>query len=270
VGAFAVSDDDARLVYSTDDTGFRQYKLFVKELKTGAVQGPLAERVTSATWAADNRTVLYVTEHPVTKRPDTLWRLEIGGVPAKVYEEKDELFAIGVGRTKDKKFVVLGSRSTDTWDRWILPAATPGGELRRLLPREKGHKYDVEHRDGTLFIRTNKGAKNFRLVTAPIADPSSASWKPFVEHRPDVLLDDVEVFRDFLVVQEKQAGLNHLRAHSFADGGWKEVAFPEPVYTAYASGTPEFGSKLLRYGYQSLVTPSSVYDYDMAAGTSTS
>jgi oligopeptidase B len=269
VGAFAVSDDDRRLLYSTDDTGFRQYKLFVKDLKTGAVLGPLAERVTSVTWAADNRTVFYVTEHPVTKRPDTLWRLEAGGAPVKVYEEKDELFSIGVGRTKDKKFVVLGSRSTDTWDRWLLEAATPGGELRRLLPREKGHKYDVEHRDGTLFIRTNRGAKNFRLVTAPLADPSPASWKPFVEHRPDVLLEDFEVFRDYVVVQEKQAGLNHLRVRSFADGGWKEIAFPEPVYTAYASGTPEFSSKLLRYGYQSLVTPSSVYDYDMAAGTST-
>jgi oligopeptidase B len=268
VGAFEVSDDDVRLLYSTDDTGFRQYKLFVKELTTGAVRGPLAERVTSVAWAADSRTVFYVTEHPVTKRPDTLWRLEPGGEPAKVYEEKDELFTIGVGRTKDKKFVVLASRSTDTWDRWLLPAATPTGLLRPVLPREKGHKYDVEHRDGTLFIRTNKDAKNFRLVTAPLADPSPAAWTPFVEHRSDVLLEDVEVFRDFLVLQEKQAGLNHLRVHRFADSRWKEVAFPEPVYSAFASGTPEFGSKLLRYDYQSLVTPSSVYDYDMAAGTS--
>jgi oligopeptidase B len=268
VGEFEVSDDDGHLLYSTDDTGFRQYRLFVKELKSGAVRGPLAERVTSATWAADNRTLFYVTEDPVTKRPDTLWRLEPGGQPVKVYEETDELFSIGVGRTKDKKFVVLGSRSTDTWDRWLLPAATPIGEFRRVLPREKGHKYDVEHRDGTLFIRTNKDAKNFRLVTAPLADPSPASWKPFVEHHPDVLLEDVEVFRDFVVLQEKRAGLNHLRVHGFADGRWKEVAFPEPVYAAFASGTPEFASKLLRYDYQSLVTPSSVYDYDMAAGTS--
>ena len=268
VGAFAVSDDDSLLLYSTDETGFRQYKLFVKDLKTGAVQGPLAERVTSVTWAADNRTVFYATEHPVTKRPDTLWRLALGGQPVKVHEETDEQFSIGVGRTKDKKFVVLGSGSTDTWDRWLLPAATPGGELRPVLPREKGHKYDVEHRDGTLFIRTNKDAKNFRLVTAPLADPSPARWKPFVEHRPDVLLEDVEVFKDFVVLQEKQAGLNRLRVHGFSDGRWREVAFPEPVYTAFASGTPEFDSKALRYSYQSLTTPPSVYDYDMAAGTS--
>ena len=114
---------------------------------------------------------------------------------------------------------MLGSRSTDTWDRWLLPAATPERRVPAVvLPREKGHKYDVEHRDGTLFIRTNKDAKNFRLVTAPLADPSPARWKPFVEHRADVLLEDFEVFKDFVVVQEKQAGLNRLRVHAFADG----------------------------------------------------
>ncbi len=269
VAAFEVSDDDARLLYSSDETGFRQYRLFVKDLKTGAVQGPLAERVRSATWAADSRTLFYVTEHPTTKRSDTLWRLELGGQPVKVYEEGDELFSIGVGRTKDKKFVVLGCGATDTWEQRLLPASSPGGELRPVLPREKGHKYDVEHREGTLFIRTNKDAKNFRLVTAPLADPSPARWKAFVEHRPDVLLDGVEVFEDFVVLQEKQAGLNRLRVHGFSDGRWKEVSFPEPVYTAFASGTPEFDSKRLRYTYQSLTTPPSVYDYDMAAGTST-
>jgi len=150
----------------------------------------------------------------------------------------------------------------------MLEAARPEGAFRLLLPREKGHKYDVEHRDGTLFIRTNKDAKNFRLVTAPLADPSPARWRPFVEHHPEVLLQDIEVFKDFVVLQEKRAGLNRLRIHGFASGGWKEVAFPEPVYSAFAAGTPEFESKLLRYNYQSLTTPSSVYDYDMESGES--
>ena len=268
VGEFEVSDDDHQLLYSTDTTGFRQYSLFVKELETGGVRGPLAERVTSAAWAADNRTVFYVTEHPVTKRSDTLWRIAAGGQPEKVHEEKDELFSIFVFRTKDKKFLVLGSRSTDTWDRRLLSTATPAGAFRLVLPREKGHKYDVEHRDGTLFIRTNKDAKNFRIVTAPLDDPQPARWKPFVDHRAEVLLQDLEVFKDFLVVQEKQAGLNHLRVHSFASGAWNEVAFPEPVYAAFATGTPEFESTRFRYDYQSLVTPSSVYDYDMQAGAS--
>lgn len=268
IGEFEVSDDDRELLYSTDSTGFRQYTLYAKRLDGGAVRGPLAERVTSAAWAADNRTVFFVTEHPTTKRSDTLWRLDPDAAPVKVYEETDELFSIGVSRTKDKRFVVLGSRSTDTWDRWLLDAASPRGELRRVLPREKGHKYDVEHRDGTLLIRTNKDAKNFRLVRAPLDDPGPARWQPLVEHRADVLLEHIEVFRDFLVVQEKQAGLNRLRVHAFATGAWREVSFPEPVYAAFAVGTPEFGSTRLRYAYQSLVTPSSVYDYDMASGGS--
>ncbi len=184
IGEFEVSDDAERLLYSIDDTGFRQYQLFVKDLKTGAVQGPLAERVTSAAWSKDDATVFYVTEHPVTKRSDTLWRLALGGQPEKVYEETDELFSLGVGRTKDRTFVVLGARSTDTWDNWLIPAATPATALRRVLPREKGHKYDVEHRDGVLFIRTNKDAKNFRLVTAPLSDPSPASWRPLLDAPP--------------------------------------------------------------------------------------
>ena len=268
IAEFEVSDDARRLLYSTDATGFRQYSLYVKDLATGAVQGPLAERVTSASWAADNATVFYVTEHPLTKRSDTLWRLKLGGSPEKLREETDELFSIGVGRSKDKKFVMLASRSTDTWDRWMLPADRPNGTFKVVLPREKGHKYDVEHRDGTLYIRTNKGAKNFRLVEAPLADPSPASWKTVVEGRSDVLLDEMEVFRDYLVVQEKRAALNRLRVRSFADGSWKEVTFPEAVYSAFATGTPEFDSTQLRYSYQSLTTPSSVYDYDMAHGES--
>ncbi len=268
IGEFEVSDDDRQLLYSTDATGFRQYTLFVKDLTTGSVRGPLAERVTSAAWAADNRTLFYVTEHPVTKRSDTLWRLAPGAQPVKIHEEQDELFSTFVFRTKDKKFLVLGSRSTDTWDRRLLSTATPEGAFRLVLPREKGHKYDVEHRDGTLFIRTNKDAKNFRLVTAPLDDPQPPRWKPFVDHRADVLLQDFEVFKDFVVVQEKQAGLNQLRVHDFQSGGWKAVAFPEPVYAAFAAGTPEFDSRSFRYSYQSLVTPSSVYDYDMQTSES--
>ena len=269
VGAFEVSDDGAKLLYSTDETGFRQFRLFVKDLGTGAVEGPLAERVTSVAWAADGRTVFYVTEDPVTKRSDTLWRLELGGRAAKVHEETDPLFRLEVGRTKDRAFVVLGAGSTDTWDTLLLPATEPAGAFRRLLPREKGHKYEVQHRRGCLYIRTNQGAKNFRLVAAPLDDPAPARWRPLLDEQPGVLLERVEVFEGHLVVQEKQAGLNRLRVRSFADEAWKDVTFPEPVYAAYAMATPEFASTQLRYGYQSLVTPSSVYDLDMSSGRST-
>ena len=270
IDAFDVSDNDTQLLYSTDDTGFRQYKLFVKDLKTGAVRGPLAERVTSVAWAADNRTVFYVTEDAVTKRSDTLWRLRLrdGAKAAKIHEEKDELFGIEIGRTKDKKFLVLSSQSTDTWDQQMLSASKPNGTFRSVLPREKGHKYEVEHRNGTLYLRTNKDAKNFRLVTASVNDASPARWKSLVEHRRDVLLEGFDLFRDFIVIQEKKAGLNRLRVHQFADGQWRDVTFPETVYQASIAGTPEFTSKTVRYRYESLLTPPSVYDYDVATAQS--
>jgi len=268
IQAFSASDDDSRLLYTTDETGFRQYKLFVKDLASGAIQGPLAERVTSATWAADSQTLFYVTEDPTTKRSDTLWRVKLGAPAEKVYEEKDELFETSIGRTKDRRFLVSGSDSTDTWEQRILAADKPQGTFRVVLPRAKGHKYEIEHRDGQLYIRTNKDAKNFRLVSAPLDNPSPAHWTTIVPHRTDLLLDGVEVFRDFLVVQEKQAGLNRLRIRRFGSDRWSGVTFPEPVYAAFATGTPEFTSRLLRYNYQSLTTPSSIYDHDMETGQS--
>lgn len=268
VGDFTVSDNDQRLLFSTDETGYRQYRLFLKDLTSGRIEGPLAERVTSLTWAADSETFLYVTEDPVTKRHDTLWRMKLGGKPERVLEEKDPLYNIGVGRTRDRKYIELGSHSTDTWEVRILEADRPWNAFRVLLPREKGHKYDIDHRDGLIYIRTNRGAKNFRMVTAPAADPSVKNWKPFIDHRSDVLLQGIDLFKDHAVVREKSAGLDRLRVLDFATGAWRDIAFPESVYTANGAGTPEYDSKLFRYSYQSMVTPASIYDFDMAQGRS--
>jgi oligopeptidase B len=269
IGDMAVSDHDASLAYTTDDTGFRQYKLFLKDLRTGKVEGPLAERVDSVVWAADNSTLFYVTEDSVTKRSDTLWRLRLGGKPEKIQEEKDALFNLGIGRTKDRKFLVLGSYATDTWETRILESGRPSGAFRPVLGRQKGHKYSVDHRDGLLYIRTNKDAKDFRMVTAPVDDPAPANWKPFLEARKGVLLNGVELFKDFAVASEKIDGLVHLRALRFGTGQWREIPFPEPVYSAGGAGTPEFDTTQFRYGYQSMVTPSSVYDFDLEKGQST-
>ena len=187
----------------------------------------------------------------------------------KLHEEKDELFSIFVFRTKDKKFLVLGSRSTDTWDRWLLSTADARGRASGSCCRARRATSTTSStgtaRSSSAPTRTPRTSAS---STAPLDDPQPARWKPFVDHRADVLLQDFEVFKDFVVVQEKQAALNHLRVHAFATGAWKEVAFPEPVYAAFAAGTPEFDSKRFRYSYQSLVTPSSVYDYDMQTGES--
>jgi oligopeptidase B len=267
VGDFQVSDDARALAFTTDEAGFRQYRLFVKDLGTGAVRGPLAERVTAVAWAADSATLLYVTEDAVTKRADTLWRLPRGGAPVKVFEEKDELYRLEVGRTRDHRYLVLMSGSTDTWESRLLRADRPTGTFRVVLAREKGHKYDVDHRDGRLFIRTNKGAKNFRVVTAPVDDPSPARWRPFVDHQPDVLVQDLELFKGFAVVSEKRAALVRFRVHDFKKGTWRELAFPEPVYAAGGGATPEYDTALFRFSYQSPVTPPTIYDEDLAAGT---
>ena len=267
VGAFLVSDDARSLAFTTDEVGFRQYRLFVKDLATGAVRGPLAERVTSVAWAADSSTLLYVTEDAVTKRSDTLWRLPRGGGAVKVFEEKDALFELELGRTRDHRYLALQSTSTDTWETRLLRADRPTGEFRVVLPRRKGHKYDVDHRDGRLYLRTNQGAKNFRVVTAPVDDPSPANWKPFVDHQPDVLVEGLELFKGYAVVQLKQAALTRFRVHDFKKGTWRDLTFPEPVYFATAGATPEYDTVEFRFVYQSLVTPPTIYDEDLAAAT---
>jgi len=263
IGEALISDDDNLVAYATDTTGFRQYILHVKDLRTGEILPDTAERITTGEWAADNKTLFFTTEDKVTKRPDHFWRLTLGGKPELLYQEKDELYGIGVGRTKDKKYVVLGIQSTDTWEMRYLDAATPSGDFKVVLPREKGHKYDMVHRDGLFYIRTNKEAKNFRVVTAPVSDPRPVNWKEFVPHKPDVLLEDLEVFKDYAVAHEKSEGLNRFRVLSFKTGTWHEVSFPEAVYSAFGGGTPEFDTRMFRISYQSMITPSSVYDYDL-------
>ncbi|HEX9011267.1 MAG TPA: S9 family peptidase [Holophagaceae bacterium] len=271
LGGMAVSDDDRTLLYSTDSTGFRQYRLFTKDLATGEVSAPLAERVTSFAWASDSRHVFFVTEDEVTKRSDRLWRLDLrgGGKPEPVFSEQDELYRIGIGRTKDRKFLLMESQSTDTWETRYLDASRPGGTFTVLLPREKGHKYDVEHREGSFYIRTNRDAKNFKVVTAPVATPDPKHWKTFIPPRAGTLIEGIEPFRDFVVVAEKREGLAHFRIFDVKADAWKEVAFPERVYAAFPGGTPEYTSGSFRFAYQSMVTPQSVYDCDMASGKQT-
>jgi oligopeptidase B len=270
VGAFALSDDQNLLAYTVDFTGFRQYTLQVKDLRTGATLPDATERVTSVEWAADNKTLFLTTEDAVTKRSDKLWRHALGAAAFEpVYDEKDELYDINLGKTRDKQYLVLNIESKDTAEARYLRAAQPAGAFAVFLPREKKHRYYVDHREGTFYIKTNKHGKNFEIVTAPESDPSPKNWKTFVAHRDDVLVQDIDLFRDFAVVLEKSEGLNRLRVYQFASGRWNSIAFPEPVYSAFPGGTPDFDSKTYRYNYQSFITPSSVYDYDVAGGQST-
>jgi oligopeptidase B len=263
LGAFAVSDDANLLAYTTDTTGFRQYELHIKDLRTGAVLPDSAERVTSVEWCADNRTLFYVTEDPLTKRPNMLWRHALADETEPVYQERDRLYTIHLYRSKDRKMIFLESRSTDSWETRYLLSEQPETEFKVVLPRKKGHKYAVEHRDGLFYLRSNEGAKNFRLVTATVKDPDRGNWKELIPQRADVLLDHIELFQDFAVASEKSAALEHFRIYDFRSSRWHEMTFPESVYAAFLSPTPEYTAHKFRFAYQSMVTPRSVYDYDM-------
>jgi oligopeptidase B len=264
VGAFAPSDDGDLLAFTTDNTGYRQYTLQIKNLKTGELYPERIERVDNVAWATDNKTMFYVTEDAVTKRSDKFFRHLLGTDKTDlIYEEKDELFDIGTGRTRDKAVIILqASSKTSSEVRW-LPASDPQAELKVVSAREPDHEYDVDHRGDLFYIRTNKGAKNFRVVTAPAADPAEKNWKEFVAHRPAVKVEDVSLFADHAVLSEWENGLEQIEIVDFKTNKRHRVDFPEPVYAAGISNNREFKTSVLRYNYQSMVTPSSVFDYDM-------
>lgn len=264
IGAYAVSDDGNYLAYSTDTTGYRQYKLQIKDLRTGAMLPESIERVGSVMWATDNKTIFYSTEDQVTKRSDKFFRHVIGTDKSDlVFEDKDELFDVYGGRTRDKKMILIASGSKTSTEYLYIPADKPNDAPKVILPREADHEYSVDHRDGLFYIRSNQGAKNFRLVTAPVANPGKANWKEIIVHRPAVKIDDIDLFADHLVVSELEGGLQHIRITNFKTNKSHRLTFPEPVYTAFVSTNREYNTPILRFGYQSLVTPNSVFDYEM-------
>ena len=269
VGAMAVSPDATLMLYTTDTTGYRQYQLQVKDLKTGKLLADSVPRVTSVAWAADNKTVFFVQEDATTKRADRLFRLTLGSAPVEIYHEPVEQFNLEVGNSRDRKFVELGIEATDTSETRLLAASDPMGSFRSVLGREKGHRYSVEHRNGALFIRTNKDAKNFRVVKAPLATPDQKHWKEVVRADAKVLVNNVEVFEHFMVVSEKTDALARMRIYDFKKKSWKTVKFDDPVYLARGAGTPEFTSASYRLSYQSPVTPPTTLDVDMASAKQT-
>jgi oligopeptidase B len=270
VGSFAPSDDGTLLAYSTDNTGYRQYTLQIKNLTTGELLPEKIERVDDLAWATDNKTLFYVTEDAVTKRNDKMFRHVLGTDKYELlYDEKDELFDVGVQRTRDKAVIMLGAFSKTSTEFRYIPANDPNAAWKTILTRQADHEYDVEHRGDLFYIRTNKGAKNFRVVTAPVSDPSEKNWNEFVAHRPLVKIDGVDLFKDHAVLSEWENGLQQIEVVDFKTNKNQRIQFPEPVYAAGLSTNREFDTNVLRYNYQSLVTPSSVFDYDMSTGQAT-
>ncbi|HEX8846303.1 MAG TPA: S9 family peptidase [Pyrinomonadaceae bacterium] len=270
LGAYSVSDDGRYLAYSTDTTGYRQYTLYVKDLRTGQLLPEKIERTGSVMWATDNKTIFYSTEDAVTKRSDKFFRHAVGTDRSDlIYEDKDELFDVYGGRTRDKAMILIVSGSKTSTEYRYVPADKPAETPKVILPREAEHEYSVDHRGDLFYIRTNQGAKNFRLVTAPVNDPQKKNWKEVVAHRPEVKLDDIDLFSNHMVLSELENGLQQLRVIDLKTNKSHRIEFPEPVYTAFVSTNREFNTRVLRFGYQSLVTPNSVFDYDMDAKSRT-
>ncbi|HXS52573.1 MAG TPA: S9 family peptidase, partial [Usitatibacter sp.] len=266
VGALEVSPDGKLLAYSVDFTGFRQYTLHVKDLESGELLRDTAERVTSLAWAADSATLFYVEEHETTKRSYRLHRMALGAAPVEVYLEPDELYDIGICDSRSEAFLVLAIVSKDTSEIRVLPSGEPRGELRVVAPRRKGREYYVEHRGDEFFIRTNDRGRNFRLVRAPVADLSPRNWRQVLAHRPLVMLEQVDVFRDFWVAVERDKGILKLRITRFGGRKGRYVEFDEAVYAAHPGTNLEFDAGRFRFIYESLVTPRSVYEIDVATG----
>jgi oligopeptidase B len=264
VGAFAVSDNGQMLAYSTDDTGYRQFKLYVKDLSSGKTLSEAIERVGSVVWANDNQTLIYSTEDAVSKRSDKVWRHVVGADKSDlVYEEKDELFDLGAGRSLDRKMIFVVSYAKTSREYRYVPASDPTAALKVVLPREAGHEYDVDHYNGQFFITTNRNAKNFRVVTAPIADPSEKSWKPFIDHNPAIKIEGLTFFANHIVVSERENGLTFLRVMDPKTKNSHRIATDEPDYAIGLGANPEFNTASIQYSYTSMVTPSSVYEYDL-------
>src|SRR5579872_7184144 len=264
LGAFIASPNHRLLAYSVDFEGNEMYTVRVKNLDTGEL---LADEIpnTSYTleWAADNATFFYTTLDEAL-RPYKVFRHTLGvKEDSLIYHEPDERFTLDLSSTRSRTYVFININSSLTSEVRYLRKDQPTGEFHILLPRVYETEYDATHHGDSFFIRTNDGAKGFRVVKAPIANPAKANWREIIPGREGITIESVTAFQDYLVTEERHRGLTQLCIRDMHTGAQHSIEFPEPVYTAELGANAEFRTKLLRFHYTSLVTPASVYDYNM-------
>lgn len=263
-----VSEDNKWAAFAIDTVSRRQYTLQVKNLATGEVMPVKIENTTGgSTWAGDNKTLFYSRKDPVTLRSEKIYKHKLGTEAAKdvmIYHEKDDTYNTFVYKEKSKKYLVIGSSSTLTTEFRILDANTPDAEFKIFQPRTRGLEYSISHYGDKWYIVTNKDkATNFKLMVTPEAKTGKDNWTDLIGHRKDVLLEDIEIFKNYLVVSERSNGLNKLRIRPWGGNGEYYLPFDSETYTAGTSANPDFDTEVLRYSYQSLATPSSVIDFNM-------
>ena len=270
VAAYQVSDDGNLLAYSTDNTGFRQYKLTVKDLRTGKLLSDHIEKTGSVAWANDNKTIFYTVEDSA-KRQYRLYRHTVGTIGSDdlIYEEKDARFSVEAFKTRSKAYIFLISGSHTTSEARYIPADQPNAEWKVIEPRKQDVEYYPDHNGDFFYIRVNDAGRNFRLVKAPVNAPGKANWQEVIPHRPNVMLDDTDFFKNYYVTYERENGLPQISVADLRSGQSHRIPFPEPAYVSSPYINREYDTTKFRYSYQSFVTPQSVFEYDMASGGST-
>jgi oligopeptidase B len=274
LGALSVSPDERLLAYSTDFSGDERFTLRVKDLASGSMlDDEVPDTHYGCAWSQDGSTLFYVTVDDAW-RPYRIWRHAVGTPAADdvvVFEEADEKFWVGVGTSRDERFLEIHTASKLTSEVWLLDAATPAGEFSVVAPRRQGVEYGVEVAGDRLLILHNDGAENFELAAAPLPGApgygDAASWTPVIAHRADTRLLSVDAFADYLVLYYRRDGLTGLSVLPASGAGpERPVTFPEPLYTVGPGSNPEYTQTRFRLGYNSMVTPSTVYDLDLATG----
>ncbi|WP_326937119.1 S9 family peptidase [Flavobacterium sp. PL11] len=268
LGGLSVSTDNRFVSFGLDTIGRRIYTVQIKDLETGEILGDKIENATgSSVWANDNKTLFYTKQDEVTLRSDKVFKHKLGtnsDDDILVFFEKDDTFDVSVGKEKSKKYIVIGSGSTLTSEYRIVNADTPDAEFKVFQPRFRGLEYGISHFGDSFYILTNKDkATNFKLMKTPETATAKENWKDIIPHRADVLLEDIEIFRDFLVVDERANGLNHIRIMPWSGEGEYYLPFGSETYSASTTTNVDFDTDILRYSYQSLATPGSVIDFNM-------
>ena len=269
IGSYEISEDNKMMAYSTDYVSRREYTIHIKNLETGEIlPDEIAETTGGMTWANDNQTIFYTKQDPVTLRSYRIYKHKLGTDSSEdelVYEEKDDTFGTFIYKTKSRKYLIIGSYQTMSNEYRYLDADNPDGEWTMIQPRVRGLEYGVDHFGDDFYIVCNENAKNFKLVKAPVDNPGKENWKDIIPHRADVLLEGIDIFKNHLVVTERKQGLINLRVMPWDGSDEHYIEFNDPTYTAYTTGNPEFDTETLRFGYTSMTTPRTIYDYHMVS-----
>ncbi|SIN70523.1 S9 family peptidase [Algoriphagus halophilus] len=273
VGGTSSSPNQHLLAFAADEVGRRIYTIYFKDLSTGELLEDTIPNVTgNLTWASDNQTIFYSKQDPETLRAHQIYR-HVLGTPVEedrlVFEETDDEFSCHVVSTKSEEYIFIHSESTISSEIRFIKSDQPNGDFQLLQPRVPHLEYAADHYDDYFWIRTNDQAQNFKVVKAPISSPSIEHWEDVIPHREHVLLEDFELFSHYLVTQERSNGLVQILIKPWDGSPGHQLEFDDETYTAWISTNPEFNTETLRFGYNSLVSPSSIYDYHMALQTKT-